>query len=444
MAATTIGPAAQVLAASARALAGVVVGQSADAALVETAGGSRLGAAVRAVTLGTLRWYPRLAALVNQLRERRTLHPTLHALLAAALFQLEYSRNPPEAAVSSAVDATRLLGQPRAAGLVNALLRRFRRERETLLAQLPAGSAAALAHPPWLLQALQADWPHDWPAIVAANNAQAPMALRVDLSRKTREAAVVALAARNISALAPERFPAALVLEHPVAVGELPGFSEGWLSVQDAGAQLAARLLQVRPGERVLDGCAAPGGKTGALLEAAGDALDLTALDIDAARLARVAENLERLGRSAQLLCADLADPAAWWDGTPFDAILLDAPCSSVGVIRRHPDIKLLRRAADIPALAQLQIRLLTACFGLLSPGGRLLYSTCSVLRAENDAVIGELLAAHPQVRARDPLELIETLQLAGAARPCAHGIQLLPGGEAGTDGFYYACLTVT
>ena len=425
-------------------MAEVLAGRSADVALAGASGTAELGGALRAVTLGTLRWYPRLAAVVEQLRENRALHPQLRALLAAALFQLEYSRNAPELSVSSAVDAARLLGQPRAAGLTNALLRRFCRERDLLLTRLPADSAAALAHPAWLLERLQTDWPQDWRLIVEANNSQAPMALRVDLSRTTREAMATQLAALGQDTHAVEGIPEALVLERAVGVGELPGFTAGWLSVQDAGAQLASHLLAPRPGERVLDACAAPGGKTGALLEAAGGPLDLTALDVDATRLTRVAENLQRLGRMARLVCADLAQAGSWWDGTPFDAILLDAPCSAVGVIRRHPDIKLLRRPEDLAHLSALQERLLERCLAMLVPGGRLLYSTCSMLRVENDAVIGRLLERRPGVQARDPQGLISALQLPRWVRPCAHGIQLLPGNEAGTDGFYYACLTVT
>jgi 16S rRNA (cytosine967-C5)-methyltransferase len=336
------------------------------------------------------------------------------------------------------------VGQPRGAGLVNALLRRFLRERPQWHARLEAEPVTALAHPAWLLAALQADWPEHWRTIVDANNAQAPMGLRVDLSRIARDALAAQLAARGAIARSVEGAPAALLLERPLAVADLPGFAEGLVSVQDPGAQLATRLLQPRAGQRVLDACAAPGGKTGALLEAADGPLSLTALDADAGRLARVQENLQRLRRQAQLVCADLALPGDWWDGRPFDRILLDAPCSAVGVIRRHPDIKLLRRPEDIASLAQLQGRLLERCLGMLAPGGRLLYSTCSVLRAENDAVISAALAAHPRLAAQSPAALCRELALPANAIPCVHGIQLLPGGAALTDGFYYACLTGT
>lgn len=442
MSATGAGPAARVLSGAARSVAAVASGQSADAVLGRGQAGE-LGSGVRAVAFGTLRWYPRLAHLAGMLLEGRTLQPSVHALLCAALFQLEYSRNPPEASVSSAVDAARLLRQPRAAGLINALLRRFLREREHWLSLLERDRAAALAHPAWLLAALQADWPQHWAGIVAANNAQAPMGLRVDLSRCSRADLAARLAEQGLRAQPVAGCPAALLLERAVAVTELPGFAEGLVSVQDPGAQLASGLLQPRPGDRVLDACAAPGGKTGALLESVAGALSLTALDVDAMRLERVAENLRRLRREAHLVCADLAVAGDWWDGRPFDRILLDAPCSAVGVIRRHPDIKLLRRPGDIASLVTLQAELLQRCLSMLAPGGRLLYSTCSVLRAENDAVIDAVLAQQPRLAVLPPAGLCRELCLPPNAVAAVHGIQLVPGDAAPTDGFYYACLTV-
>ena len=230
----------------------------------------------------------------------------------------------------------------------------------------------------------------------------------------------------------------AVSLATPLAVANIPGFAEGRVSVQDASAQLAAMLLAPRPGERVLDACAAPGGKTGALLEFARGAIELVALDIDARRLDLVADNLTRLQRSAQLVTADLRREPAWWDGRPFDAILLDAPCSATGVIRRHPDIKLLRRAVDLPALAETQLELLHHCWHLLRPGGRLLYCTCSVLPAENTEVIERFLAAEPGAR-------LDWLPAAWSHTPPLQaqrsGWQILPQEKAGGDGFYYACL---
>jgi 16S rRNA (cytosine967-C5)-methyltransferase len=235
--------------------------------------------------------------------------------------------------------------------------------------------------------------------------------------------------------------PTALVLDTPRSVSALPGFDEGQVSVQDAGAQLAAALLAPEPGERVLDACAAPGGKSGALLERAGGPIELTAVDIDTARLELIAQNFKRLRRQGKLVAADLRSDLSWWDGERFDRILLDAPCSSTGVIRRHPDIKLLRRSGDIAALAATQQQLLECCLELLKPGGRLLYCTCSLLAAENELIIEAGLAANSRSRLV-PLEGLAELPAQRQSLPL--GMQLLPGTQAQTDGFYYACLTVT
>jgi len=438
---------ARVLAGAAWALAAVARrGRSAEAALEAAVpfGASAPRPAVQAVTLGALRWYPRLSWLASQLLEGRKVASAVMGLLVAALFQLEYSRHAPEVSVSRAVDAARLLGQPRAAGLVNALLRRFLRGRPEWHERLAADPVAASAHPAWLLQSLQEAWPADWPGIIAADNSAPPLTLRVSGSRCGLQDYRARLSAQGMTAVPLPGFPAALLLERPVPVEQLPGFAEGLVSVQDAGAQLAAPLLGVRPGERVLDACAAPGGKTGALLEAAeaaGGDIELTALDVDARRLARVGETLARLRRSARLVEADLGHDPQWWDGRRFDRILLDAPCSAVGVIRRHPDIKVLRRAADIEPLASAQRRLLCRCLGLLAPGGRLLYSTCSVLPEENDRVVEAALRVAPEARVLPPASLLPGLP--SVARACVHGVQLLPGNAALTDGFYYACLTV-
>jgi 16S rRNA (cytosine967-C5)-methyltransferase len=431
---------ARTLAAAAGAVAGVAsAGRSADETLMRATSGAAQTAAIRAITLGSLRWYGRLAAITDALLAGRTLAPTLRALLVVTLHQLEYARTAPELTVSSAVDAARMLRQPRAAGLINALLRRFRRERSTLLAHALADEAAASAHPAWLLQALQNAWPEQWPQIVAANNEHPPMTLRLDRSRVTRADYLEQLAQRGMSAQALDWLPAALILEQPVAVEALPGFADGLVSVQDAGAQFAAQLLQVRPGERVLDVCAAPGGKTGALLEAVDGELDLTAVELDPKRVPRIEANLARLRRQARVVTADLRAAPHWWNQMPFDRILLDAPCSGSGVIRRHPDIKLLRRPADIESFAALQQSLLSRCLGLLRPGGCLLYCTCSVLPSENETVVQAVLAQQPRAR----LAPLPSLAAPGLL-PRVCGAQLLPGSAARTDGFYYACLTVT
>jgi 16S rRNA (cytosine967-C5)-methyltransferase len=267
------------------------------------------------------------------------------------------------------------------------------------------------------------------------------MVLRVDLSRQSVSSYLADLAAAGIVGRAVEWAPAAVLLEQPAAVATIPGFSEGVVSVQDAGAQLAAGLLDAQPHMRVLDACAAPGGKTGHLLEHTSELSELVAVDIDAPRVRRIQENLERLSRTARLVVADVRQPATFWDGRPFDRILVDAPCSSTGVIRRHPDIKLLRRAEDVPALAAAQLEILRAAFQMLVAGGRLVYSTCSLLPAENLEVVARLLEAEPTARVA---AMPHGDQLAPGAVDRGSGVQLLPGAEAGTDGFYYACLEKT
>jgi len=383
-------------------------------------------AAVRAIALGTLRWYLRLAPAIERLlaRPSASMAPAVHALLVTAAHQVVYSRNAPEGVVDAAVDAARALGAPRASGFVNALLRRFVREQAEIFATIDADPAVRYAHPRWFVATLAREQPARRDDILAGGNERAPMTLRVDRSRSSVAEALAACAARGIAAQPLAGYPSALVLDSPVPVDELPGFAEGLVSVQDAGAQLAATLLAPRAGMRVLDACAAPGGKSGHLLEMAGGDLDLLAVDVDDERLARVASNLERLGRQARLACLDLRDPAALAGEAPFDRILLDAPCSATGVIRRHPDIKLLRRAADIPAFAKLQGALLRNCHARLAPGGLLLYATCSVLAAENGAVVDRFLGKTP------------------GARRAADPVQLWPGPRAPTDGFHYALLT--
>jgi len=383
-------------------------------------------AAVRAIALGTLRWYLRLAPAVERLLTRPSTQvaPAVHALLVTAAHQIVHSRNAPEGVVDAAVDAVRMLGAARASGFVNALLRRFVREQAQLFAALDVDPAVRHAHPRWFVDLLGREQPQRRDAILEGGNERAPMTLRVDLSRGSVAEAQAACAARGIAARPLAGYPAALVLDAPVAVDELPGFATGLVSVQDAGAQLAAPLLAPRAGMRVLDACAAPGGKTGHLLEVAGGAIDMLAVDSDAQRLARVAANLERLGRSARLAHLDLRDPAALAGEAPFDRILLDAPCSATGVIRRHPDIKLLRRASDIPAFAKLQRAILDNCHARLAPGGLLLYATCSVLAGENGAVVERFLVDTP------------------TARRAADPVQLWPGPQAPADGFHYALLS--
>ena len=439
-------PGVTALAEAARAIAAVVSGRSADEALSPFDAGPR-ASAVRAIALGTLRWYLRMLPAINLLLSSpQTLAREIHALLVAAAYQIEYSRNAAPLVVDMAVDAARVIGQPRASGLVNAVLRRFVRERQALLTGVDADLAVRTAHPTWLIDALAAAWPEHYEQILEANNGHPPMVLRLNTRHRSPadylgDLAAAGLAGRLLEWTAEHSGTSAVVLERPASVGSLPGFKEGWVSVQDAGAQLAPTLLQAAPGMRVLDACAAPGSKASHLLESTGGALDLTAVDIDAGRLGRVAENLRRLGLAARLVAADVREPWSFWDGRYYDRILVDAPCSGTGVVRRHPDIKLLRRPGDIPAFGRAQLEILTAAFGMLAPGGRLVYSTCSVLPAENEAVVAELLQAQPQAR---PGAMPEGEALAPGGFARAIGTQLLCGGAAGTDGFYYACVEKT
>jgi 16S rRNA (cytosine967-C5)-methyltransferase len=433
------GTAARVLALAARALAAVIGrGVSAEEALAGVAAPGPLRAPVQAVLLGTLRWYLRLAPALARLYQDRAApgDARLRSLLACAVHQLEYSTHPAPATVAAAVDAARLAGLAQLARLVNGVLRRWLRERSALLAAVDADAATRQAYPRWLADALARAWPDEGERLLEAGNRHPEMCLRVDLARASLADMVGRLAAAGIGAEPVEAVPTALRLAAPVPVAQLPGFAEGLVSVQDAAAQLAAQLLGPRAGERILDACAAPGGKTGALLELAGGAIELVAVDHSAQRLVRVRENLARLGREAQVLQADLLAGSGWWQGPPFDAILLDAPCSGTGVIRRHPDIKLLRRASDIAGFALTQRALLEALWPQLKPGGRLLYVTCSVLPEENSAVVAGFLAAHPDAR---ELDLPAAERLSPPLKRCQPGWQLLPG--AWGDGFYYACL---
>lgn len=425
-------------AAAARVVAAVAFqGRSLDETLARSAGGQVDAdrALVAQLAYATLRAYPRLDRWVGLLLARPLPErdAEVHALLAVGLCQLEEMRVPDHAAVAATVEAVRQLGRSQHAGLVNACLRRWLREREALKAKVARLPEVVHAHPRWWLDALAADWPKDWEALVAAANRQAPMWVRVNRLRTTRDAWLARLVEAGGAATSWEPAPDALCLAAPMDVGSLPGFSGGEVSVQDAAAQLAAGLLQPRAGMRVLDACAAPGGKTCHLLESC-PGIDLTALDVAPPRLERIRENLSRLGLAARVLAGDACDPAAWWDGKPFDRILLDAPCTGSGVVRRHPDIKLLRRSEDLASMAARQRAMLDALWPLLAPGGLLLYATCSVFRAENAAQAAQFLARHPEARAVD-------LGEPGWGRRSGPGRQILTG-EAATDGFYYACLT--
>ncbi|KGE04420.1 16S rRNA (cytosine(967)-C(5))-methyltransferase RsmB [Pseudohaliea rubra] len=414
-------------------IAGVLAGRSLDALLASAQEqiAERERPLLAQLCYGTLRLAPRLEALAGKLLDRplRRKDQDVHALLLLGLYQLDATRIPDHAAVAETVAATATLGKPWARGLLNAVLRRYRREQAALEATLPP--AAAAAHPAWFFRALAAEWPQALERIVSANNSQPPLTLRVNRQRSNRAAVLAALAGAGIEARTGTLSADAITLSRPCPVEALPGFAAGLLSVQDEAAQLAAQLLAPRDGERVLDACAAPGGKACHLLEIA-PGCALTALDVDRHRLRRVEENLNRLGLAARCLTGDAADPALLAGEEPFQRILVDAPCSGSGVVRRHPDIKVLRRDDDADRLATRQRAILESCWARLAPGGRLLYVTCSIFGAENDAVVEALLKA-----GSDAGEC--TLAIAGAERT-AHGYQLLPDAD-GTDGLYYALL---
>jgi 16S rRNA (cytosine967-C5)-methyltransferase len=417
----------------------VTGGQSLDAALARNESRVALNdrSLLRMLCYGTLRNYWRLQSWISQLVSRplKRRDSVINALLAVGLFQLVDTRIPDHAAVSQTVEAARQLRKPKLANLLNACMRRF--QREDLAAKSSDDEEARWNHPRWFIECLRSDWPDDAEAILEANNARAPMWLRANSSHQSAAQYRDRLAAVGIRSELLDGVPDAVRLDEAVAVEELPGFADGDASVQDAAAQIAARWVMEEGPARVLDACAAPGGKSGHLLELGDEKLDLTAIDNDADRIERVRENHERLGANATITLADASKPGEWWDGKPFDAILLDAPCSATGVIRRHPDIKLLRRASDIDGLSALQGAILSALWPLLAPGGRLLYVTCSVIAAENNGVVQRFLEANDDAaeNAALPNNNIRDLM-----RRKACGYQILPG-TADMDGFYYACL---
>lgn len=422
-------------AAAARVLAAVAGrGQSLERQLarVEPDVRERDRALLRELCYGSLRRHPQLSALVAPLLRKplKERDDDIAQLLVIGAYQILFMRIPDHAAISSAVEACRALRKEWATGLVNGVLRNLQRDGAALLEKLPP--AAAAAHPQWLWQRLNAAWPEQAAALFAAGNAHPPMCLRVNRRQGTRDDYRARLAAAGIEADPCALAEQGLRLREARDVSALPDFETGAVSVQDEAAQLAAPLLQLEPGQRVLDACCAPGGKTGHLLELEPALAEVWALDSVEERLRRVADNLQRLRLRARLITGDATRPQDWWDGEPFDRILLDAPCSGTGVIRRHPDIKLLRSAADIEQLAALQQQLLQALWPLLAPGGLLLYATCSILPEENTLTVEKFLAA---------ASAAEELPIAadwGHAQTV--GRQLLPS-VGGCDGFYYARL---
>jgi len=383
------------------------------------------------LSYGTLRFLGESRAIVHALAERPLTDASVEALLWVALYQLIHTGAPPHAVVDAAVRATAQLKRTSARGLTNAILRNFLRRRDALLGEIATDPEARFSYPRWWIDRVFAEYPQHAAAVLDAGNARPVLSLRVNRRQLSREDYLAALHAQGIRAHAIGE--AGVVLDETAVVPALPGYADGWFSVQDPGAQLAAPLLEAQDGMRVLDACAAPGGKTTHLAELA--ALDLTALDVDAARIERVRDNLARLGLAARLVAADAAEPGLWWDGNAFDRILADVPCTASGIVRRHPDGKWQRRETDIAGFVAQQRRLLDALWPCLKRGGRLLYSTCSIFGAENGDQIAAFLERH-----RDALRIRLTLP-ADCAAIDGQLLPAAPGAAHNHDGFFYALL---
>jgi len=407
-------------------------------AAVDDAAPTRGHTLVQELAYGTLRMWGRLAALVQALASKPISEPTLSALVAVALYQLDYTRAPAFAVVDRAVEAAALVARPQAKALVNAMLRRYLREREALNAQVSAASPVARwSYPRWWIGRVEADHPGHWQAILAAGNARPPLTLRANRRVIARDALRDRFRVEAIDT-APVGEDGLVVVE-PRPVTTLPGYEDGAFSVQDAGAQFAAPLLGATDGMRVLDACAAPGGKATHIAECAD--VELTALDRDAARLPRIAENFDRLrlaGPRIHIAQGDAAAAGDWWDGVAFDRILADVPCTASGIVRRHPDGKWIRRKSDLAAFAEQQQRILAGLWPVLAGGGKLLYVTCSVFAAENELQIKDFLKAHPEAL-RESISFPTDIPREGG--------QLLPSANAtghNQDGFFYALLSKT
>jgi 16S rRNA (cytosine967-C5)-methyltransferase len=434
-------------AAGARSLAAYAVarilreGVTLDAALHDAlvAAPAALVPSVRSLSYGAIRGYFRHEAILGKLLSQpvRALDTLVRALLSVALYEIEDARTPEYAVVDAAVSTAKATDARRASGLVNAVLRRYLRERKVLDVEIARNPATRHAAPVWLADRYRADWPVRWTQLLAAGDTQAPMWLRVNRRLSTAAEYVRTLKTAGIGAREEARVPHAVVLDAPCDVHELPGFAEGAVAVQDLAAQCVAFPLALTAGLRVLDACAAPGGKTALMAEHEPDLAALVAVDIDPQRLARIRENLARGHLHAELIVNDAGAPDAWWNGVPFDRILLDAPCSALGVIRRHPDIRVRKSPAEIDKLPLIQARLMTAAWRMLASGGRLVYATCTVTRSENRDVVRAFLEGTPDANIV-PVEQWPGWPGFGEADGC--GRQILPG-EAGADGFYYAAL---
>ena len=386
---------------------------------------------------GSLRWFYQLNPLLSSLvpKPLKSKDSDIQAVLLIGLYQLLHSRVPDHAAIAATVEITKRLKKPWASKLVNGVLRNFQRQREQLFSEQKSNPSFISAHPKWLVNSITESWLNEASSVFDANNQQPPFSLRINPAYCSPTDYLLKLQTVNKDAKVTPFSDVGVTLAQACDVFTLPGFSEGSVSVQDEAAQLAASLLDLQPGQRVLDACCAPGGKTGHLLETQPQLGPIVALDLEQKRLTRVFENLTRLGQTdrVEVICGDAAEPSKWWDGVSFDRILLDAPCSATGVIRRHPDIKLLRKPADIDKLARLQLQILQALWPLLKPGGRLVYATCSVIPLENTRVIEQFITTQADC---NEFRLDVTW---GLEQTC--GRQLLPQ-HGGNDGFYYAVLT--
>ncbi len=439
-----------VQAASADVVGKVLSGKNLDrvleAVLVKLAQTTKLSpnerAAIHSISFDTLRYYGLLAAQLDSLLTQPINDPPVRHLLLVALSQLQFSKAAPHAIVDHAVSAAEAIGFGRAKPLLNAVLRNYLRAPEKFAREKLTSQEAQFDFPLWWIERLKKEQPAHWESALLSARSHPPMCLRVN-AKRIAPADYIALLAKNGIA-AHHVFGQAVMLEKPLGVNELPGFRDGQVSVQDAGAQLAAVLLAPTAGMRVLDACAAPGGKTGHLLELTDSKppIDLLAIDSDRRRLIRVSDNLTRLGLQAELKTADASKPDEWWDGKPFDRILLDVPCSGSGVTRRHPDIKWIRRETDIFALARQQARLLAVLWNCLGNGGRLLYATCSIFRAENQDIVEQFLRKTPNARQINFTHLLPTGVDNQAAIPELDDGQLLPNDVH--DGFFYALLEKT
>lgn len=392
-------------------------------------------ALLQELSYGTLRWYHKLDALAKLLLHNtaKKTDSLIYVLILIGLYQLLYLRTPHYAILSETVEATRRLKKQWATAFVNAILRNFIRKQKDLLKQIQDNDALQYSHPTWLIKLLKKSWPQNWQNILAANNEHPPMHLRVNLQKIARCDYLKKLELLGIKAKPIPELAAAITLEKPCDVLRLPDFQNGFVSVQDIAAQYAANLLELKPGLRVLDACAAPGGKTAHILEIEQNLQALIALDTSDTRLEMVKDNLKRLQLSAKLICGDATKPQNWWDNKKFDRILLDAPCSGTGVIRRHPDIKILRKLQDIATNATRQLELLKALWPLLADGGLLIYATCSILPEENFLVVKNFLQQYNDAKEK-PITMDCGIRV-------MHGRQFFPTTN-GNDGFYYAVIT--